>query len=144
MNWKLALKKTEIRPFNPGTASQKKVERKKAIRNKLKKKIGKKKLQKLKMETYNHPLFVDVCFYLLESEKLGRSKKDLDNLLKILFDAMSDNMVNGQKPIKGLGLMKDDSSIYKINCEKKPVSPKEPEGFDLIIKKDPRTLDEFQ
>jgi len=143
LKWKLALDKIEIRPFNPGTASQKKVERKKALRGKLKKKIGK-KLPNLKKETYNHPLFVDVCFYLLESEKLGRSKKDLDNLLKILFDAMSENMVNGQKPIKGLGLMKDDSSIYKINCEKKPVSPKEPEGFDLIIKKDPRTLDEFQ
>jgi len=75
---------------------------------------------------------IDICYYLLESSESGKSKKDLDNLLKILFDVLSVNMINGQEPIKGLGLMKDDTYIYKIKCEKKE-NFRGREGFDLEI-----------
>jgi len=63
-------------------------------------------------------LSIDAHFYLFHADDLGRSKKDPDNLMKILMDVLSVNMVNGQNPIKGLGLVIDDSYIYKIKCEK--------------------------
>ncbi len=131
MKWELILPKIEIRDYPPVTASSKKVERKQELYRKLKKEIGK-DLSKIKKLSMGEPLTIDVCYYLLESSKSGKSKKDLDNLLKILFDVLSVNMVNGQKPLKGLGLMKDDTFVYKIKCEKKENS-KNREGFDLKI-----------
>ena len=131
MKWEVALDKIEIRDFNPLTASKKTIERKVALRKKLDSKIGK-NLSKIKKRTYGKHLFIDVCFYFLQSTKLGRSDKDLDNLLKILFDVLSDNMVNGQNRKDGLGLMTNDSYVYKIKCEKK-VNFKDQEGLDLII-----------
>ena len=80
-------------------------------------------------------MFVNVHYYLLKSEDVGSSKKDLDNLLKILFDVLSVNMVNGQKPINGLGIMRDDSAIEKIECEKTEVISPEKVGLSLMISK---------
>lgn len=139
MKWQVVLKKIKIRKFTPVTAGNEKIKRKKKLRNRLKKQIGK-KLPGIKKSAEKHLLCIDVCFYLQESKKLGRPKKDLDNLLKILFDALSDNMIHGQKPVKGLGIMRDDSYINKIICEKKLVKFKNQEGFDLKILKDPSKL----
>lgn len=131
MKWEVILPKIEIRNYTPVTASSKKVERKKELFKKLKKEIGK-NLPKLTKLSIDKPLTIDVCYYLLESSESGKSKKDLDNLLKILFDVLSVNMNNGQVPIKGLGLMHDDTYVYKIKCEKKENSQNR-EGFDLKI-----------
>ena len=131
MKWEEVLPKIEIRDYPPVTASNKKVERKQELYKKLKTKIGK-DLVKIKKLSIDKPLTIDVCYYLLESSESGKSKKDLDNLLKILFDVLSVNMRNGQEPLKGLGLMKDDTFVYKIKCEKKENS-KNREGFDLKI-----------
>lgn len=127
----MILPKTEIRNYSPVTASSKKVERKKQLYRKLRKAIGK-DLSKIKKLSINKPLTIDVRYYLLESSESGKSKKDLDNLLKILFDVLSVNMLNGQDPLKGLGFMKDDTYVYKIKCEKKENS-RNREGFDLKI-----------
>jgi len=134
MKRQIVLKKIKIRNFSPLTARDDRIERKKILRDKLKAAIGK-DLSKFKKNVLNDPKFsIDVCFYLLESDKHGKPKKDLDNLLKILFDVLSENMVSrGQKPINGLGIMKDDSYIYKIKCEKKIVTSEVQEGFDLKI-----------
>jgi len=132
LKWQVILQKIEIRDFNPLTAGKNKIDRKKKLRRKLKSEIGKSNLNKIQKRANNNPLFIDVCFYLQESDKLGKSKKDLDNLLKILFDVLSKNMVNGQKPIRGLGIMRDDSYIHKIKCEKK-VNVENKTGFDLMI-----------
>jgi len=136
MKRRVVLKKIKIRKFSPVTARDDKIERKKILRDKLKAAFGK-DLSKFKKNVLNDPKFsIDVCFRLLESDKHGRPKKDLDNLLKILFDVLSENMVSsGQKPINGLGIMKDDSYIYKIKCEKKPVKFEDREGIDLKISK---------
>jgi len=65
--------------------------------------------------------------------KSGKTKKDLDNLLKIVLDVLSVNMVNTQNPMKGIGLMLDDSDVQKIVCEKKIVDSPDKEGIDLQI-----------
>lgn len=63
----------------------------------------------------------------------GRTKKDLDNLLKIL-DVLSVNMVNGQDPVKGLRIVRDESDIRQIKCEKHLVNSPKKEGSGM---KDP-------
>lgn len=131
MKWEVVLPKIEIRDYPPVTSSSKKVERKKELYKKLKTEIGK-DLPKIKKLSIDKHLTIDVCYHLLASSELGKSKKDLDNLLKILFDVLSVNMKNGQDSLKGLGLMKDDTYVYKIKCEKKENS-KGREGFDLKI-----------
>ena len=42
-------------------------------------------------------------------------------------------MVNGQGKEPGLGLLKDDSYVFCINCEKKIVNNPEKSGLDLKI-----------
>lgn len=132
MKWQVVLPRIEIPDYTPVTAnSKKRVERKKELYRKLKKAIGS-DLTKIKKLSKKYPLTIDVRYYLLESNESGKSKKDLDNLLKILFDVLSVNMINGQKPIKGLGLMIDDTYVYKIKCEKKE-NFRGKEGFVLKI-----------
>jgi len=131
LKWEVVLPTIEIPDYTPVTASSKKVERKKELYRKLKRAIGS-DLTKIKKLSKKYPLTIDVRYYLLESSKSGKSKKDLDNLLKILFDVLSVNMINGQDPIKGLGLMIDDTYVYKIKCEKKE-NFRGKDGFDLKI-----------
>ena len=42
-------------------------------------------------------------------------------------------MVNGQKKMKGLGFVKDDSEVFKIHCEKILVDEDKDMGLDLKI-----------
>ncbi len=130
--WKPALSKIELRGFNPHTSGTKRIERKIALRDEIHSKMGQ-NLKKVLDCCRNKPLSLDVCFYLFHDDNLGRSKKDLDNLLKILLDVLLTNMVNGQDPIKGLGLVTDDLYIHKIKCKKVLVNSCEREGMDLQI-----------
>ena len=131
MTWKIALQK-EITDFNPETASRNKVKRKKELKAILSKKIGKEHPKILK-RVLGHDLFIDVCFNLYQSEQISDSKKDLDNLLKILLDVLSVNMVNGQTKLRGLGFLQDDSKVFKINCEKKIINDPKKMGLSLKI-----------
>lgn len=131
MTWSIAAD-IKIRKFNPNTSSKNKIKRKQA----LKKEIGKnanKKYKKILERLSEKRLFIDVCFYLKKAKNTGNTKKDLDNLLKILLDALSENMTNGQNKMRGLGFVKDDSEIYKIHCEKKIVDEDKDMGLDLKI-----------
>lgn len=131
MEWKIALQ-TKIRDFEPGTASANRLKRKNELKNALIKKIGKKH-QKILKFVIGKEVFIDVCFYLYQSEELSSAKKDLDNLLKIVLDVLSVNMVNGQEKKPGLGFLKDDSDVFRINCEKKIVNNLGKSGLDLKI-----------
>lgn len=131
MKWEEVLPKTEIRGFTPVTASKDKVRRKEELCKILKKEIGE-DLPRIKEMAKKKPLAIDVCYYLLESSDAGQSKKDLDNLLKILLDVLSVKMGNGQDLPPGLGLIRDDALVYKIKCEKKE-NFRGWEGFDLKI-----------
>ena len=124
--------KTEIHDYSPVTASDNKIERKQELYEKLKAKIGD-DLPKIQKSSFGEHLAIEVCYYLSASDKDGKPKKDLDNLLKILFDVLSENMNNGQEVLyKGLGIMKDDTFVYKIKCEKKENS-RNSDGLDLKV-----------
>lgn len=106
--------------FRPLTSSRKKIERKILLKGLIVKEFGK-DLKKIQERCKNHRLLINAVFYLMESEQKGRSKPDIDNLLKILLDVLSINMVNGQSPVPGVGLIHDDSQIYEIRCKKIPL-----------------------
>ena len=130
--WEVVLSR-EVRGFTPVTAnSKKRVARKEELRDILAEKIGEDHLPKIKEMINGKPLAIDVCFYLLESSNTGQSKKDLDNLLKPLLDALSTKLGNGQDLPSGLDLIQDDTFVYKIKCEKKE-NHRGWEGFDLKI-----------
>ena len=132
MNWRKAMEEIQIRNFTPETASKDSIKRKNAIKRKIGTKIGK-ALPKIRERTLNRLLLVDVTYRLYVDKNSGSSKKDLDNLLKILFDVLSQNMVNGQESKKGLGIMIDDSFVYEIRAKKTLVNEPKEQGFDLMI-----------
>jgi len=132
LKWEPVFREIKIRGFNPGTSNRKKIERKELLKQEIGSKIDK-DLKKVQSRCKKRPLLIDVRFYLYYSDVQGRTKKDLDNLLKILLDVLSVNMTNGQKPIEGLGIVMDDSDIRKIICEKQIVNSAEKEGIDLQI-----------
>lgn len=132
MNWHKAMEEIKIRNFPPETASKDTIKRKNALKLVIGTKIQK-DLHKIQERTLNRPLLIDVTYRLLKGDNSGSSKKDLDNLLKILFDVLSKNMVNGQNSRKGLGIMIDDSYIHEIKARKIEVNSKKEQGFDLMI-----------
>lgn len=84
-----------------------------------------------------------MSFRVIESDEKGRSKTDLDNLLKILLDVLSINIVNGQTPISGLGLIQNDAQIYEIRCKKIPITQETDEGINIQISVIPKTADKL-
>ena len=131
MTWSTAAD-IKIRKFNPETASKNKIKRKQELKKQIGKKVSK-RYKKILDRLSEKAIFIDVCFYLKRANNSGNTKKDLDNLLKILLDTLSENMVNGQKKMKGLGFVKDDSEIFKIHCEKILVDEDKDMGLDLKI-----------
>lgn len=137
---KVVFRKIELRGFQQLTSSsRKKIVRKEKLKDLIKKEIGK-DLKNIQKRCENEHLLIDVTFHVIESDEIGRSKTDLDNLLKILLDVLSTNMVNGQTPIPGVGLIRNDAQIYEIRCKKVPVTLQNDEGIDLQISVIHRTI----
>ena len=124
-----------IRNFPPATAGKKVLQRKKELRDTIKNKIGEKKLQKIRDRCRGKHLFLNITYRLLKTDDEGRSQKDLDNLIKILFDVFQDYITNHSKDkeFEGLGLIENDKDIFKICCEKKLTDSPSDEGFDLMV-----------
>ena len=126
----------QIRKFPPVTAGKKVLQRKKDLRDAIKKVLGETKLKKIRDRCRGKHLFLEVTYYLAKTSESGRSQKDLDNLIKILFDVLPDYISSHSKDkeFEGLGLIENDKDIFKICCEKKIVdSDSNSEGLDLMI-----------
>ena len=132
LKWEPAYREIKVKGFIPGTSGKKKIPRKKFLKEQFELEIDK-DLKKIQTRCKKNPLSINVKFYLFYSEEQGRTKKDLDNLLKILLDVLSVNMVNGQDPVEGLGIVRDDSDVRQIKCEKFLVNSPEKEGINLQI-----------
>ncbi len=82
-------------------------------------------------------LSLDVTYRLYNDPKVeGRSRKDIDNLLKILLDVLPEKLsVQDRKGRKGLGIISDDkdTKIFEIHCSKILVDTEKEEGMDLEI-----------
>ena len=114
----------KIRNFEPLTASKDPVDRK----NKLKEEIEKqtKNIDEIREFCQDDKLSITVRFFLYDGSKdenpqpEGRTKKDLDNLLKIVLDVLPEKMDSEGKN-DGLGLIKKDYDhmVYEIKSTKK-------------------------
>lgn len=126
-----------VREYNPVTSRKYPKKRKIQLKERLQEEIVKRdlKLEKIQKRCKGRPLSVKIRYYLLKSNEEGTAKKDLDNLLKILFDVLSDDMIknNTDDELKGLGLMTDDEMVYEILCSKKIVTKREDMGFKISI-----------
>ena len=128
----------KIRNFEPLTASSDAVIRKNKLKEKIKNNI--KNLEEIKEFCKNKKLSITVQFYLYNGNKdgnpqpEGRTKKDLDNLLKIVLDVLPEKMDSEGKN-DGLGLIKSDYDhlVYEIKTTKEIVSKENEEGMDIII-----------
>lgn len=130
------LDEIRIRGFNPATSGKKVIEKKRKLMSVLQQKIN--DLQNVREQCKAKPLSIDVRFYLYnKSSEIGRSKKDLDNLLKILCDVLPEHMIanDRESEMQGLGLIQDnnDDSIFEIHCTKTFVEDENQEGIDLTI-----------
>jgi len=127
--------KITLKKFSPVTAGKKVLQRKKDLRDAIKHELGEKKLKKIQERCRGKHLFLDVKYRLAKTSESGRSQKDLDNLIKILFDVLPDYIASHSKDkeFEGLGLIENDRDVFKICSEKEIVGPDSTEGLDLII-----------
>ncbi len=130
--------KIKLRPFEPKTASSDVVNRKIQLKEEIERKT--KNLDDIRDFCKNKKLSITVRFYLYDGseDKIpqpeGRTKKDLDNLLKIVLDVLPEKMDTAGKN-DGLGLIKRDydNLVYEIHSTKEIVTNKDKEGIDIEI-----------
>lgn len=131
----MILFKTSVIGFEPKTAGPSKnvVDRKEKLRDAILKTIEDPNVVK---NCRDKDLSLNVCFNLYKDPKQSKAyEKDLDNLLKILLDVLSEHMDNTLNRKAGLGLIDDnhDYRIFEIHCSKKLVTDKTKEGLDIEI-----------
>ncbi len=128
----------KIRCFEPLTASSDVVNRKKSLKEKIEKET--KNLDEIRKFCQDKELSITVRFFLLGGKKEGvqqpegRTKKDLDNLLKIVLDVLPEKM-DSEGDNDGLGLIKKDYDhmVYEIKSTKEIVYDEDKEGIDIVI-----------
>ena len=135
-----------IAPFEPLTPGngQNIGEKKEKLASAIKERIPEESLERLRRQLAGRLVGVTVVFLLWKgspSVTNTRPVKDLDNLLKIVFDVLR------QGP-QGLGIIEEDSYIGEVYATKQLVSREEDEGYRIIIEEhhDPemlRTLREY-
>jgi Holliday junction resolvase RusA-like endonuclease len=129
-----------ITPFEPLTLGngQNTGEKKEKLANAIKERIPQENLERLRRQLAGRLVGVTVVFLLWKGSPNvtnTRPVKDLDNLLKIVFDVLR------QGP-KGLGIIEEDSYIGEVYATKQLVSREEDEGYRIIIEEhhDPEML----
>jgi len=135
-----------IAPFEPLTPGngQNIGEKKEKLANAIKERIPEESLERLRRQLAGRLVGVTVVFLLWKgspSVSNTRPVKDLDNLLKIVFDVL-------RQGLQGLGIIEEDSYIGEVYATKQLVSREEDEGYRIIIEEhhDPemlRTLKEY-
>jgi len=124
----MSIQRFEPKTAKPGEEAKRKID----LRDYILKKID--NLSEIQQACRNIEKFsINVKFYLWGGSKEdGRTKKDLDNLLKIVCDVLADYM-DSEETNPGLGIMRTDNSIYEIHCSKDIVDDENDEGMDIEI-----------
>ncbi len=135
-----------IIPFDPGTPGSGKDigEKQGKLRSAILDRVSHEELAKFKEALKGRLVTITLGFFLWKGSSKTtntRAVKDLDNLMKILFDVLG----KGQE---GLGLLEEDSYICEVYAKKELVKDESEEGLRIIIEeyKDEemlRTLKEF-
>ena len=129
-----------IAPFEPLTPGngENTSEKKEKLANAIKERIPQENLERLKRELAGRLVGITVVFLLWKgspNKTNTRPVKDLDNLLKIVFDVLRNHP-------QGLGIIEEDSYIGEVYATKQLVNREKEEGYRLIIEEhhDPEML----
>src|SRR6185312_7234760 len=130
----MILFETSITGFEPKTAGHgDEVKRKEELRKAI---LGTIKDLDAMKNCRGKNLSLNVRFKLYKDPKQSkRYEKDLDNLLKILLDVLTEHMDNTLNKKDGLGLIDSnhDYRIFEIHCTKKLIMDSTLEGLDIEI-----------
>ncbi len=135
-----------IIPFEPGTPGSGKDigEKQGKLRSAILERVSQEELAKFKEAVKDRLVTITLGFFLWKGSSKTtntRAVKDLDNLMKILFDVLG----KGQQ---GLGLLEEDSYICEVYAKKELVEEEGEGGLRIIIEEYQdeemqRTLKEF-
>jgi len=128
MKGDVLLQNIQVRGFVPATAGKNVMDGKKKIRDVVETKLGK-NIDNVRRRCAGKPLSINVTFYLQRDS--AHAKKDLDGLSNVLLAVLSKEM--GAKKEAGLGIIGDDSTIYRYVFEKTIVDSAEKEGLSFSI-----------
>jgi hypothetical protein len=128
MKGDVLLQNIQVRGFVPATAGKNVMDGKKKIRDAVETKLGK-NINNVRKRCADKPLSVNVTFYLQKDS--AHAKKDLDSLSNVLLSVLSKEM--GAKKEAGLGIIDDDSIVYRFVFEKEVVDSAEKEGLSFSI-----------
>jgi Holliday junction resolvase RusA-like endonuclease len=114
------------------------------LRNAIMERVSQTEMGKFKEALKGHLVTITLGFFLWKGSTMTtntRAVKDLDNLMKIIFDVLG----KGQQ---GLGLIEEDSYICEVYAKKELVENQSEEGLRIIIEEYEdedmaRTLKEF-
>jgi Holliday junction resolvase RusA-like endonuclease len=133
-------------PFEPGTPGSGKDigEKQGKLRTAILERVSQEELAKFKEALKGRLVTITLGFFLWRGSSKTtntRAVKDLDNLMKILFDVLG----KGQQ---ALGLLEEDSYICEVYAKKELVGDQSEEGLRIIIEEYEdedmqRTLREF-
>ncbi|WP_268543254.1 hypothetical protein [Candidatus Nitrosotenuis cloacae] len=130
MKGDVLLQNIQVTGFIPATAGKNVKDGKRKIKEAVETKLGK-NIDNVRKRCDGKPLWVNVAFYLQKDS--AHAKKDLDSLSNVLLAVLSTEMSSGKDAEPGLGIIKDDSVIYKIVFEKKIVESEKDEGLSFSI-----------
>ena len=129
-----------IAPFEPLTHGngQNTGEKKEKLANAIKGRLSPDDLERLRHQLAGKLVAITVVFLLWKGSPSitnTRPIKDLDNLLKIVFDVLRHSP-------QGLGIIEEDSYIGEVYATKQLVNREKEEGYRLIIEEhhDPEML----
>ena len=129
-----------IAPFEPLTPGngQNTGEKKEKLANAIKGRLSPDNLERLRHQLAGKLVAITVVFLLWKGSPSitnTRPIKDLDNLLKIVFDVLRHSP-------QGLGIIEEDSYIGEVYATKQLVNREKEEGYRLIIEEhhDPEML----
>jgi Holliday junction resolvase RusA-like endonuclease len=124
----------EIRDFEPLSGKVKRVANKKDLADRIIRK-AKDETTIARREFAKIPVRIEVWFYLWKGGKgfsNTTSKKDLDNLLKLVFDALQPH-VDSQHTTSGAGIIETDDNIFQVTATKQIVPERLQAGMSLVI-----------
>ena len=118
-------------PFEPTTpgSGQDIGAKQSKLRNAILERVSQKELEKFKEALKGRLVTITLGFFLWKGSTKTtntRAVKDLDNLMKIIFDVLG----KGQQ---GLGLLEEDSYICEVYAKKELVEDSSEEGLRIII-----------
>jgi Holliday junction resolvase RusA-like endonuclease len=129
-----------IAPFEPLTPGngQNTVEKKEKLASAIKERISPDNLERLRQQLAGRLVGITVVFLLWKGSPNitnTRPVKDLDNLLKIVFNVLRHGP-------QGLGIIEEDSYVGEVYATKQLVNKEEQEGYRIIIEEhhDPEML----